>query len=80
MRTDIREMPLCLENVKNLLWPPLSSSMTGFQSLASGFYGVAFWFLLSKELGDTSERQLLALDSYEERGEAKVQLAGKYPG
>jgi hypothetical protein len=33
MRTNIREMPSCVENVKNLLLPHLDHCMSGFQPL-----------------------------------------------
>lgn len=73
MRMNIREIPSCLENVKNVLWPHLNSCVSRLQPLLSVLCGVdqtpkALW----QEVGDGSEKQLLAPGPYEERGEVKA--------
>ena len=74
MGTNIREMPSCLENVQNLLWPHLNSCLFGFQPLIfwctwnGSNFQEAWW----QDVWGYSEKELLASDSHEERREVRV--------
>lgn len=74
MRTNIREMPSCLENVQNLLWPHLNSCVSGFLPLIfwctwnGSDFQEAWW----QDVGSYSEKELLPSDSHVERREVRA--------
>ena len=69
MRTNIREMPSCLENVQSLLWPHLNSCVSGFQPLIfrctwnGSNFQEAWW----QDVWGYNEKELLVSDSQERR-------------
>lgn len=74
MRTNIREMPSCLENIKNLFWPHLNRLCVWIPASIFLVCGgrpdsQEGW---QQEAGSCSEKQLLAPGCHEERGEAKA--------
>lgn len=74
MRTNTGEMPSCLENVRNLLWPHLNSCVSGFQPLIfwCTWNGLNFQEAWWQDVAGCSEKELLASDSQEKRREVRA--------